>query len=343
MENPYKGLKAFGEADADDFYGRDALVGELVPRSPTIGWSPSSARRGSESRRSSRPGSFRRCAPVRSGSEEWLVTDMFPGSYPYDQLAAALLRVAVERPEGLVEELARDELGMPSARQADPPAERELLLVVDQFEELFTLTAEETRRHFLAGLTALAADPRSPVRVLVTLRADFFDQPLVYPEFGELLRAGMVAVTAPSEDELAEAIERPARRVGVRYEPGLVSQIMADVRDQPGALPLLQYALTELFDARTSDTLTLEGYVATGGVVGALGHRAEDLYARPPPHRPRAARFSSASSAPIPPHTTRGAGCAAGSFASWSSIPTRWRRSLRDTGSIDCSPSIASR
>jgi WD40 repeat protein len=118
------------------------------------------------------------------------------------------------------------------------------------------------------------------VRVLVTLRADFLDQPLLYPEFGELLRAGMVAVTAPSDDELAEAIERPARRVGVRYEPGLVSQIVDDVRDQPGTLPLLQYALTELFAARASDTLTLEGYVATGGVVGALGHRAEDLYAR---------------------------------------------------------------
>jgi WD40 repeat protein len=90
----------------------------------------------------------------------------------------------------------------------------------------------------------------------------------------------MVAVAAPSEDELAEAIERPAKRVGVRFEPGLVSQIVGDVRDQPGALPLLQYALTELFASRASDLLTLDGYVATGGVVGALGHRAEELYGR---------------------------------------------------------------
>ena len=81
------------------------------------------------------------------------------------------------------------------------------------------------------------------------MRADFLDHPLRYPEFGELLRAGMVAVTSPSEDELAAAIERPAQSVGVRFEPGLVSQIIADVRDQPGALPLLQYALTELFAA----------------------------------------------------------------------------------------------
>jgi WD40 repeat protein/DNA-binding SARP family transcriptional activator len=291
VENPYKGLRAFGEADAADFYGRDALVGELVRALAdhrlvaVVG--PSGIGKSSVVKAGLVPSLRRGAVP---GSEEWLVTDMFPGSSPYEELAAALLRVAVERPDDLVEELARDELGIRRVAKRILPAESELLLVVDQFEELFTLTAEETRRHFLAGLTALAADPRSPVRVLVTLRADFFDQPLVYPEFGELLRAGMVAVTAPSEDELAEAIERPARRVGVRYEPGLVSQIVADVRDEPGALPLLQYALTELFDARASDTLTLEGYVATGGVVGALGHRAEDLYARARPPAQAACR-----------------------------------------------------
>ena len=155
------------------------------------------------------------------GSEQWLVTDMFPGSYPYEELAAALLRVAVELPDDLVEQLARDELGIRRVVKRILPARSELLLVVDQFEELFTLTAdEETRRRFLAGLTALADDPHSPARVLVTLRADFFDHPLRYPEFGELLRAGMVAVAAPSEDELAEAIERPARRVGVPFRAG---------------------------------------------------------------------------------------------------------------------------
>ena len=281
VESPYKGLRAFGEADAADFYGREALVGELVRALvdhrlvAVVG--PSGIGKSSVVKAGLVPSLRGGGLP---GSEEWLVTDMLPGSYPYDELAAALLRVAVERPDDLVEELARDELGIRRVVRRILPAESELLLVIDQFEEVFTLTAEETRRRFLAGLTALAADPRSLVRVLVTLRADFFDHPLLYPEFGGLLRAGMVAVTTPSEDELAEAIERPARGVGVRYEPGLVSQIVADVRDQPGALPLLQYALTELFAARASDTLTLEGYVATGGVVGALGHRAEDLYAR---------------------------------------------------------------
>jgi WD40 repeat protein/DNA-binding SARP family transcriptional activator len=281
VENPYKGLRAFGEADAADFYGRHALVGELVralvDRRLVAVVGPSGIGKSSVVKAGLVPSLRGGALP---GSEKWFVTDMYPGSYPYEELAAALLRVAVERPDDLVEELARDELGIRRVVKRILPSGSELLLVVDQFEELFTLTAEETRRRFLAGLTALAADPNSLVRVLVTLRADFLDHPLREPEFGELLRAGMVAVAAPSEDELAEAIERPARRVGVRYERGLVSQIVADVRDQPGALPLLQYALTELFAARASDTLTLEGYVATGGVVSALGRRAEDLYAR---------------------------------------------------------------
>ena len=204
---------------------------------------------------------------------------MFPGAYPFEELAAALVRVAVERHDDLVDELSRDELGLRRVTKQILPADTELVLVIDQFEELFTLTADqEVRRRLLDGLTALVDDARSRVRVLVTLRADFLDHPLRYPEFGELMRAGMVVVRAPSEDELAAAIERPAATAGVRFEPGLVSQIVADVQDEPGALPLLQFALTEAFAARTSDILTLESYRTTGGVIGALGGRAEELY-----------------------------------------------------------------
>jgi WD40 repeat protein/class 3 adenylate cyclase len=281
-ENPYKGLQAFAETDAEDFYGRESLVRELVAalgeHSLVAVVGPSGIGKSSVVKAGLVP-ALRRGALL--GSDRWVISDMFPGTYPFEELSAALLRVAVERPDDLVEELARDELGMRRVTKRILPPGSDLVLMVDQFEELFTLTTdEETRRRFLDGLTALFADRRSPVRVVLTLRADFLDHPLRYPEFGELLRSGMVAVAAPSEDELAEAIERPAKRVGVRFEPGLVSQIVADVRDQPGALPLLQYALTELFAARSSDALTLDGYLATGGVVGALGRRAEELYGR---------------------------------------------------------------
>jgi WD40 repeat protein len=291
-ENPYKGLRAFGESDAEHFFGRDALVDQLVAAVgehrlvAVVG--PSGIGKSSVVKAGLVPALRKGALP---GSARWLMADLFPGAYPFEDLAAALLRVAVERPDDLVEELARDELGIRRMAKRILPADSELLLVVDQFEELFTLTTdEEVRRRFLDGLTALAADSRTPVRVVVTLRADFLDHPLRYPEFGELLGAGMVTVAAPSEDELAEAIERPAATVGVRFEPGLVSQIVADVHDQPGALPLLQYALTELFGARTSDLLALDGYRATGGVVGALGRRAEELHARLDPPAQRGCR-----------------------------------------------------
>src|ERR671937_1284729 len=291
-ENPYKGLRAFGESDAEHFFGREALVAQLVGAVAeqrlvaVVG--PSGIGKSSVVKAGLVPALRNGALP---GSERWLVADLFPGAYPFEDLAAALLRVAVERPDDLVEELARDELGIRRVAKRILPAGSELVLVVDQFEELFTLTSDEdVRRRFLDGLTALAADPRAPVRVVVTLRADFLDHPLRYPKFGELLGAGLVTVPAPSEDELAEAIERPAAAVGVRFEPGLVSQIVGDVHNQPGALPLLQYALTELFAARTSDLLALEGYRATGGVVGALGRRAEGLYARLDTPAPRACR-----------------------------------------------------
>ncbi|MFR9778432.1 BTAD domain-containing putative transcriptional regulator [Micromonospora sp. MS34] len=279
-ENPYKGLRAFGEADAEQFHGRESVVEELLA---TLGERRLVAVVG--------PSGIGKSSIVRAGlvpavrqgrlpaSESWAVTDMFPGSYPFDELAAALLRVGVTHPPELVDELARDELGVSRQVKRLLPPDTGLLLVIDQFEELFTLTTDkETRRRFLDGLTRLATDARSRTRVVLTLRADFLDHPLSYPEFGELLRQGMCAVTVPSEDDLAAAIERPAAQVGVRFAPGLVSQIVADVRDQPGALPLLQYALTELFAGRTNDLLTEEGYRATGGVVGALGRRAEELY-----------------------------------------------------------------
>ena len=278
--NPYKGLHAFGERDAQDFFGRDAVVAELVEAVAhhrlvgVVG--PSGIGKSSVVRAGLIP-ALR--AGALAGSREWLVTDFFPGVYPFEELEAALLRVAVERPSSLVEELRREERGLARVLKQLLPPGGELVLFIDQFEELFTLTPDEDSRGlFLESLAEVVSDPRSRVRVVLTLRADFFDRPLRYPRFGELLRAGMVALTAPTEEDLVQAVEKPAEGVGVRFEPGLVQRSVAEVQEQPGALPLLQYALTELFASRTSDLLTVPGYRATGGVLGALGRRAEELY-----------------------------------------------------------------
>jgi WD40 repeat protein len=113
---------------------------------------------------------------------------------------------------------------------------------------------------------------------VTTLRADFYDRPLVYRGFADLLRGRVETVLPLAPDELERAITGPARSVGVWLEQGLLARIVADVVDEPGALPLLQYALTELYERREGATLTGAAYDAIGGISGALAGRAEALY-----------------------------------------------------------------
>jgi hypothetical protein len=181
------------------------------------------------------------------------------------------LRQRLESDDGL--------LGVAHAILPDPDAE--LLVVIDQFEEVFTLVSDERERaRFLNALAAAAADPTSRVRVVVTLRADFYDRPLSYPQFGELLAARTEALAPLTVEELERAVAAPAERVGVRTEPRLLTDIVFEVAAQPMALPLLQYALTESFECRENGMLTLSAYRELGGIAGTLARRAEDLYAR---------------------------------------------------------------
>ena len=182
----------------------------------------------------------------------------------------------------LIDEIDRDELGLARCIQRVlPPGEGELVLLIDQFEELFTLVEdEETRARFLDSLVAAVADPHSRMRVIATLRADFYDRPLLHPGLAEHVRTQTQTVLPLSSEELERAISGPAERVGVVAERVLVAEMVGDVMGQPGALPLLQYALTETFERRRDGTLTLEGYRETGGVTGALARRAEQLYAQ---------------------------------------------------------------
>src|SRR5262249_2874553 len=146
-------------------------------------------------------------------------------------------------------------------------------------EEVFTLVEDEDRRaRFLALLERAVADPHARLRVIVTLRADFYDRPLLYIGFAELLRDYIEALVPLRAGQFERAIAGPAERVGARFEPGLLAELVADVADEPGALPLLQYALTELYERREGSTLTRHAYRAIGGVSGALAGRAEEIY-----------------------------------------------------------------
>jgi WD40 repeat protein/DNA-binding SARP family transcriptional activator len=281
IRNPYKGLRAFGEADAEDFFGREQLTQTLVERMgedrflAIVG--PSGSGKSSVVLAGLVPALRAGALP---GSERWQIVVTTAGAYPLEELEAGLLRVAVNPPPSLMEQLVADEVGLLRAvKRVLPDDGSELLIVVDQLEELFTLVDDEPRRaHVLSILERAVCDPHSRLRVVATLRADFYDRPLVYRGFAELLRGRVETVLPLSPDELERAIAAPARCVGVRLEEGLLARIVADVIDEPGALPLLEYALTELHEHREGATLTGAAYDSIGGISGALARRAEALY-----------------------------------------------------------------
>ncbi|HEX6262483.1 MAG TPA: extracellular solute-binding protein [Actinomycetota bacterium] len=281
--NPYKGLRPFFEADAADFFGRETLVTELVTRLAERGrWSrflavvgPSGCGKSSLVRAGLVPALRGSRVP---GSDAWFTIEMHPGDNPFQELNAALMRVAVNRAQGFMERLERGDEGLVRAAEEALPQGTELLLVIDQFEEIFTLTSDEDRARFLRLLHTAAVDPESRLRIVVTLRADFYDKPLAYPGLAELVKARSVTVTPLTPVELERAVAGPAERVGVEVDAQLVAEIVADVSVHPSSLPLLQYALTELFDQGSQATLGLDGYRKIGGVSGALARRAKDLY-----------------------------------------------------------------
>jgi WD40 repeat protein len=298
VENPYKGLRPFQEADAADFFGREMLSQLLLARMQessnyarflaVVG--PSGSGKSSVVRAGLIPALKRGALP---GSENWFVLEMFPGARPIEELAQALLRIAVDPPNNLIDPLRLDASGLLRVVDQVVPGgnETEVVLVIDQFEELFTLVEDATEiGHFLDTIITAVTDPSSRVRVIVTLRADFYDRPLLYARFSELMRARTEVVGPLSESELEAAIVNPAEHNGLHVHPDLVRAIVADVGAQPGALPLLQYALTEVFARRSGRTLTLTPYHASGGVLGALACRAEDLYISLAPEQQEAAR-----------------------------------------------------
>lgn len=281
--NPFQGLRPFDVDDADRFFGRDALVANVLRLLEggqrliaLVG--PSGSGKSSVVRAGLIPALAKNALPE---SEDWLVAQMMPGSHPFAELEAALLRSTLDAPDSLDDQLRDAKAGILRAVLRLLPDDRShLLLVIDQFEELFTMVAdEEVRTQFLSNLVTAIHDAHGRISVIVTLRADFYGHPLHYPEFGARLGEGVVNVTPLTAEELEAAALEPAKRAGVSFEPALLGQLIAEVRNQPGALPLFQYSLTELFDRRDGNVLRISTYRSMGGVAGALQRRATDLYA----------------------------------------------------------------
>lgn len=285
VTNPYKGLRPFNEADAGEFFGRTALVQEILERLDAKNrWHNFLAVVGPSGSGKSSVVHAGLVPALRAGkianSKEWFILTMTPGTSPLQQLRTVLLSIAIDPADTLSTKLHHSPSGLIEALQDVLQIRQDLFLVIDQFEEIFTLVEDEQeRQQFLTLLFTAANIVDSHLHVVITLRADFYDKPLLYQDFGTLIQARTQVVLPLNPDELEQAITGPATQAGLIVNADLVSAIIEDVREEPGALPLLQYALTEIFEQRDGNHLSLVGYQKSGRLLGALAGRAEDVYA----------------------------------------------------------------
>ena len=280
--NPYKGLAAFTQNDAVDFFGRSAEISRMVTMieanrlSAVVG--PSGSGKSSLVLAGLLPAL---AGGAITGSETWIGVRTVPGAHPFDELATALGAISTEPLSVLATELAAaDGEGLLRvAKRIGRELECELVVVVDQFEELFTLVGDETvRDRFIICLLATATDPQSRVRIVLTLRADFFHHVLVQPELGPIIGRDHLALAPLDAEGLRLAIVAPAADAGLEFEPGLPERIVADLKGQPGSLPLLQYTLDRLALAAGDGFIADHYYEQLGGVMGALSDRAETTF-----------------------------------------------------------------
>jgi hypothetical protein len=271
---PYRGLQAFEQDHAEFFFGREADVQRLLEhlkRSRFLAIvAPSGSGKSSVVRAGLLPALRRGALP---DSETWRSYLLTPGPEPLTALAAQLLQVPrTDSVPRTLARLTRDKrtlhlaVSLAVARQ---PRVQRLVWVVDQFEEMFTqCTDEEQRAQFVANLLYAATVPQGRNIVVLMMRADFYARCATYPGLAARISAHQHLLGPLDYVGRRQAIVGPAERVGLEFESGLVDTIVADVAGEPGALPLLEHALMELWGHRRGRLLTLEGYRASGGGAG---------------------------------------------------------------------------
>ena len=248
---PFLGLATFDAAHAEYFFGRERLVAELVARlvgSPLLAVvGPSGSGKSSAVRAGLLPAL---ATGVLPGSERWPQGLMRPGAHPLAELERML-----------------------------PEPEDRAVLVVDQFEEVFTVCRDDDERTgFLDALVEVAEDRDRRIQVVLAMRADFYGRCATHDRLARLVGANQVLVGTMRRDELRRAIEQPARRVGLRVERSLTDALIADVFAESGGLPLLSAALLEQWRERDGRVMRRSAYERTGGVRGAVGRLAEEMY-----------------------------------------------------------------
>lgn len=250
---PYLGLNAFQENDSTRFFGRGALIDkmiELLRRQRLMAVvGPSGSGKSSLVRAGLLPQLRRGVLP---GSETWrILPAMVPGSDPLAALAALKI---------------------------EPDEEPPRLLVVDQFEEVFTLCEDErARQQFVDALVALVS-AKVAHRVILTVRSDFESYLTKYEALYKLYDAGRALITPLEAGELRAAIERPAALVGLKFEAGVEDRLLHDLLGEPAGLPLLQFSLLMLWEERQRNRITLATYKRIGGGRKALSNCADSVY-----------------------------------------------------------------
>ncbi len=281
---PYRGLQTFDEAHAEYFFGRDGDIQRLVEKLKGTRFlavlGPSGSGKSSLVRAGLIPALRRGQLP---GSDTWPIQLFTPTTHPLQALAGGLSNLGSPTAMGkMADEMESDErefhlYGM--RELAGRPAAERIIFVVDQFEEVFTLCRDDHERaQFLANLLYAGFVPDGRCVVLLTMRADFYQKCAAYPELAARLAEQQFLVSPMDSDGLRQAIEEPAWRVGLEFEAGLVATILDDVNARPGALPLLEHALLELWKLRRGGMLTLEAYRESGKVEGAIAKRADSTY-----------------------------------------------------------------
>ncbi|MCL4267505.1 MAG: protein kinase [Anaerolineae bacterium] len=300
---PYRGLFAFREEDAKFFFGREDFTEhllELVKQQPLVAVVGSSG-----SGKSSVV--YAGLVAALRHEKNWVIENFRPNSDPFQAVAGALVPLlekdlaplerpaAVSRLSRALQEGQRRLYELIDQAIAAQPGGTRLLLIADQFEELFTLcTNAEIRGQFMNELVE-AIDIQKfrdaqTFSLVLTLRADFLGQALTHRPFATVLQDADVKLGPMSRQDLVRAIANPAKRLGVTFEPGLVVRIVNDVGQEPGNLPLLEFALASLWGQRDGNQMTHQAYEQIGGVAGALARHANEVYAHLTPQEQEIAR-----------------------------------------------------
>ncbi|MGA9276901.1 BTAD domain-containing putative transcriptional regulator [Ilumatobacter sp.] len=266
--NPYRGLRPFDVADAAGFHGRSKAVDDLVElvtvrRLVTVVGASGSGK-----------SSLVRAGLVPRLQAEGVVTvTTVPGDDPMGALDHALRELSSATDVDAADGLERTDALVGVAHRFG-----RIVVVVDQFEECWTRARSDDRDRFIDMVVDATRNDSLDVSFVLTVRADLLDAPLGHPRLGRLLGDGNYLVAPMSPAELDEAIVLPAADAGVSFGEGVVAELVAGAAHRPGSLPLLQFALTELYDRRIDGEIGRAAVESIGGVAGAIGRRAEALY-----------------------------------------------------------------